>query len=121
VGPDGVAVRDGVLRSQGNGTLRVNWGDAREALLRQNENVALMVRTLEDFRYSLLEVQLSRPPDGSLSLRVRLEGHNPAVKDGHPFRFIIAFSGDLEEILAAVREGRRLGGALLKGGLDFAR
>lgn len=118
---EGVIIDTGKLRAEGSGVLRVNWGASRDALMRQSEEVALMVRALEDFHYSTLQITLDRPPDGSLSIKVTMEGRNPAVKEGYPFRFNISFSGDLEKILVAVREGQRLGADLLRGGIGGAR
>ncbi len=117
VSATGVAIESGVVRAGGGGVLKVAWGGSRDALIGQGEPVSLMVRTLEDFRYSALGLTIERPADGSLALTVALDGHNPAVKDGYPFRFNISFTGDLEEILAAVREGRRLGTDLFRGSL----
>jgi hypothetical protein len=56
-----------------------------------------------------------------LTLAIGLEGANPAVLDGYPFRFNINLSGELAPILAAVREGRRIGAELLQGGLGAQR
>jgi len=113
----GAGIEPSTLEAEGVGVLRVNWGSARGALLRQGDEVALMVRALEDFRYSSLRITVARPLEGSLSLKVAMEGRNPAVRAGHPFRFNISFSGNLENILAAVAEGRRLGADLLQGGI----
>lgn len=117
---DGMTIESGTLEAEGGGVLRVAWGTSRDAMMAQGEQVALMVRTLEDFHYSSLRLTIERPADGSLSLRVAMEGRNPAVKDGHPFRFNISLGGDLEEILAAIREGRRVGTSLLRGGFGGA-
>ena len=54
---------------------------------------------------------------GTLTLAIGLDGANPAVLDGYPFRFNVNLSGQLAPILAAVREGRRIGAELLHGGL----
>lgn len=118
--PAGVAIESGAIKAEGSGVLKVAWGSARDTLMRQGEQVALMVRALEDFRYSTLRITINRPVDGSLSFMVAMEGHNPAVKDGYPFRFNIALSGELEKILAAIREGGRLGTDLFRGSLGGA-
>ncbi len=117
----GARIGPSTLAAEGGGVLRVNWGSARDALLRQGAEVALMARALEDFRYSSLRITVERPVEGSLSLKVAMDGHNPAVRDGHPIRFNIAFTGNLENILAAVAEGRRLGADLLQGGIGATR
>lgn len=116
----GLAVESGNMQAEGGGVLKVAWGSSRDAMVQQGESVALMVQTLEDFHYSTLKAVIDRPADGSLSIKVAMEGHNPAVKNGYPFRFNISFGGDLESILAAVREGRRLGSSLFRGSLGGA-
>ncbi len=113
----GVAIESGTVQAEGGGVLRVAWGSSRDALMRQGEPVALMVRALEDFHYSTLRMAIDRPADGSAALKIFMEGHNPAVKDGYPFRFNISLAGELEKILAAIRDGERLGASLFRGSL----
>lgn len=117
VGPEGVVIEGGRLAAGGAGRISVDWGAARETLVQSGEQVALTVRALEDFRYDSLTIGVDRPADGTLTLDIGLEGANPEVLDGHPFRFNIALSGRLEPILAAVREGRRIGAELIRGGI----
>jgi hypothetical protein len=116
----GVTIEAGTVQAKGGGVLRVDWGSSRQALVQQGESVALTVQALEDFRYSTLRVTIDRPAEDSLSIKVAMEGRNPAVRDGYPFRFNISLSGELEKILAAVQEGRRLGSSLLDGSLGGA-
>ena len=85
--------------------------------MNSGEQVALTVNALEDFRYDSLSIGIDQPEDGALTLAIGLEGANPAVLDGYPFRFNINLSGELAPILEAVREGRRIGAELLQGGL----
>jgi hypothetical protein len=117
IGPTGLAVVAGRLDSAGAGSIQVDWGSAREMLVNAGEHVALTVNALEDFRYDSLSIGIDQPEDGALTLAIGLEGANPAVLDGYPFRFNINLSGELAPILAAVREGRRIGAELLQGGL----
>ncbi len=117
IGPTGLAVVAGRLDSAGAGSIQVDWGPARETLVNAGEYVALTVNALEDFRYQSLSIGIDQPEDGALTLAIGLEGANPAVLDGYPFRFNINLSGELAPILAAVREGRRIGAELLQGGL----
>ncbi|MCH8950987.1 MAG: YdbH domain-containing protein [Proteobacteria bacterium] len=116
IGRAGLAVAGGRLDSAGAGTIRVDWGAARETLVAAGEQVALAVDALEDFRYDSLSIGIDQPEDGALTLAIGMAGSNPAVFDGHPIQFNINLSGDLAPILAAVREGRRIGAALLQGG-----
>jgi hypothetical protein len=117
IGRTGLAVAGGRLDSAGAGVIRVDWGSARETLVNSGEQVALTVSALENFGYDLLSIGIDQPEDGALTLAIGLEGANPAVLDGYPFRFNINLSGELAPILEAVREGRRIGAELLQGGL----
>jgi hypothetical protein len=116
IGRSGLAVAGGRLDSAGAGAIRVDWGSARETLVSAGEQVALAVGALEDFRYDSLSIGVDQPEDGALTLAIGMAGSNPAVFDGHPIQFNINLSGDLAPILAAVREGRRIGAELLRGG-----
>ncbi|MGM0584380.1 MAG: intermembrane phospholipid transport protein YdbH family protein, partial [Pseudomonadota bacterium] len=121
VGRNGISVEGGRLEADGPGVVRVNWGGARETLVGAGEQAELAVRALEDFRYEALSMGVDQAPGEALTLSVRLEGANPEVLDGHPFRFNVNLSGRLEPILEAVRQGRRIGADLIRGGLGGAR
>lgn len=118
---DGVFVDRGKLAAESGGVVRLRSAKAKQALSGQGEQVSLMLRALEDFRYDVLELTVHRPPQGELELGVVMEGRNPAVLDGYPFRFNISLSGDIEPLLAALQEGRRLSGELLERALDLER
>lgn len=121
VGPQGVGIDGGEVAAGGPGVLRVDWGPARERLVGSGREVRLAVEALENFRYDTLSVRLSKGAGGPLELGIALAGANPDVLDGYPFQFNINLSGDLDPILRAVREGRRIGGALLEGGIGAGR
>ncbi len=115
--PEGAVIADGRIRAEKAGVIRVKWGEAREAMLAQGDEVGLMVRALEDFRFNRLEVGLSRPSDGQLALAITLAGNNPAVLDAQPFVFNITLSGNLEDLLSALSAGQGLTADLLRGRL----
>ena len=117
-GDKGVVIADGLLRAEENGVLRVQLGATKQVLERQGEQVALMVQALENFHYETLELRVARPPGGQLELGVHMEGKNPDVMEGHPFRFNISLSGQLEPVLAALHEGRALTTDLLRGAME---
>jgi len=121
IGPTGLTVADGRLDSAGAGAIRVDWGSARETLVNSGEQVALTVNALEDFGYDSLSIKVDQPDAGALTLAIGLEGANPAVLEGYPFRFNINLSGELAPILEAVREGRRIGADLLHGGFGSSQ
>jgi hypothetical protein len=77
-----------------------------------------MVRALKDFRYDILSLTVTRPASGDLALGITMQGNNPDVLDGYPFKFNINLTGDLEPILAALQTGRRLTTDLLQRALE---
>lgn len=113
----GVGIDGGKLDGQQPGVIRVDFGSARDTLTGAGKQVELAVQTLEDFHYQQLSLGISKPQDGELTLAVGLNGNNPSVLDGHPFRFNITLSGRLEPILEAIQAGNRISAGLLRGGL----
>ncbi|MDF1737033.1 MAG: YdbH domain-containing protein [Minwuia sp.] len=118
VGESGVVVRQGRLVADGPGTLRLD-GDVLRGILGQQggEEIDLMIRTLEDFRYDLLEVSLDKPLQGETKMLVTLGGLNPAVLDGHPFRFNISVSGDADRLLATILTVYRASSGVIEQGI----
>lgn len=115
--PDGVAIQDGRLTGTQPGTIRVDFGSARQTLSSAGEQVDLAVRALENFQYKALALDVSKPLGGELRIGVGLDGNNPDVLEGYPFRFNITLSGRLEPILEAIRAGERISTDLLRGSL----
>lgn len=113
----GITVSDGHLAAEGPGAIRVDWGGARDRLVASGRQVELAVKALEDFRYQSLDIGIDQPAGGALTLAIGLDGANPALLDGYPFRFNVNLSGQLAPILEAVRAGRRVGGDLIRSGL----
>ena len=118
LGPDGPIIFDGKLEAEDDGFIKVHWGEARESLISQGSEFALMVQALDNFQYRILSVGVKRPSNHELSLLIQLEGANPDVLDGYPFRFNINLMGDLEKILAAIAKGQSLTQDLLRGRLN---
>jgi hypothetical protein len=112
---------DGRLKAQEAGVLQVHLGSARETLEKQGQAMSLMVRALEDFHYTALEIGLARPAGADVTLAVKLEGNNPTVLDGYPFRFNINLSGDLNQLLAALQAGQGLTAEVLERAMEVDR
>lgn len=118
VGESGVVVRQGKLVADGPGTLQLDGNVLRGILGQQGgEEIDLMIRTLEDFRYDLLEVSLEKPLKGETTMLVTLGGLNPAVLDGHPFRFNISVSGDADRLLATILTVYRASSGVIEQGI----
>ena len=113
IGPDGVAVPDAALAERAPGQLRFNSPTAAQALESGGEPVALMLQALEDFHYETLKLTGEKAADGEVRLRIELQGRNPEVLDGRTFRFNINLTGNLNPLLSAVIQGRRLSSDLL--------
>jgi len=109
-----VLVQDGLLEAAGPGVLRFRSEQARHALAGGGEQVALLLQVLEDFHYQRLSLRLGRAEAAKADIRLRVEGANPAVKDGYPFILNITLSGNLDNALAAVVETLRLSDRALK-------
>ncbi len=120
IGPAGPIITDGELAAQETGFLKVHWGDTRESLENQGNEMALMVQALDNFQFKVLKVSVRRPSEGDLTLQVLLEGANPEVLDGYPFRFNMNLSGDLEPVLQAIAEGQSLTQDLLRARMNNA-
>lgn len=120
-GRAGFAVDNGTLKAESEGVLHVRLGSAKQTLEAQGEAMRLMVQALEDFRYSVFEIGLDRAPGADLTLKITLEGMNPNVLDGHPFRFNISLTGDIEPLLAALKAGQGLTADILEKAVDVAR
>jgi hypothetical protein len=117
LGPQGLRIDRGKLGAVDKGSIQVEFGAARDTLASQGESVGLMVRALKDFRYDILSLTLTRPESGDLALGITMQGNNPDVLDGYPFKFNINLTGDLEPILSALQTGRRLTTDLLQRAL----
>ena len=116
-GDEGVSIADGRIKADETGVLQVHFGSAKETLEKQGQAMQLMTQALEDFHYSAFEMGVTRRAGAGLDLTIRLEGMNPAVLEGYPFRFNIALSGDTEPLLTALKTGRGLSADVLGGAI----
>lgn len=116
---EAISVTGGKLVNVTPGVIR--YGQAGTASLRAggDENFALALEALENFQYSTLDLTIDKEAEGSTRLYVILEGKNPDVLDGYPFRININLQTNLSQVLDALREGYRLNPDLFKGGWTF--
>lgn len=114
---DGPIITEGGLAAENQGFIKVHWGDSRESLTNRGNEVALMVQALDNFQYRELTVGVRRRSNEDLTLQVLLEGSNPDVLNGYPFRINVNLYGDLENVLAAIAEGQSLTQDLLRARL----
>lgn len=93
-----VAVDSGGLAAAGPGVLRFKSDAAKQALASGGKYVALALQALEDFRYSKLDIRIDKALVGEGSVLMQVEGHNPAVLEGHPFAINLNVSGDVDKL-----------------------
>ena len=100
VSPDGMAIRNAVLTTGATGgEIRYRPRDAAANLASADENMALVMRALEQFNYDSIRIAIDENAAGELSLRVSLQGSSPKVYDGYPIVLNVNFSGDLADVL----------------------
>lgn len=105
---DDVEIDNAVLASEESGVLRFNSQAAKDMLGSAGEQMALVLDVLANFHYKSLSLKINRKLGQNAVLTMGLEGHNPDVKDGYPFKLNINLETNLDKILATVREGYRL-------------
>lgn len=103
-----VEIRAARLAADGAGVIKLESATAAAFLAAQGESVDLAMRALEDFHYSELTVAIDRKSGGDARVELSMLGHNPAVLDGHPFRFNITVNSNIDELLAALLQGYRI-------------
>lgn len=103
-----VEIDNAVLASEESGVLRFNSQAAKDMLGSAGEQMALVLDVLANFHYKSLSLKINRKLGENAVLTLGLEGHNPDVKDGYPFKLNINLETNLDKILATVREGYRL-------------
>lgn len=110
----GFMISGGRLASEGKGRLSIKSAAAKAALQGGGAPVALILAAIEDFRYRALSLAIDKPAAGKSRIRLKLEGSNPAVLDGHPFAFNIGLKGDVDKVLKLFRRGTGLASEILR-------
>ncbi|GAB5467043.1 MAG: hypothetical protein Kilf2KO_00730 [Rhodospirillales bacterium] len=113
------AIANGWLQAVDEGVIRIP--DAAERLglgdvSKEQPDLFFALEALADFRYSYLYATVSFSGSGELDLALTLEGNNPAVREGYPFKFNVTLGVNLSDLLAAFRLGQEITPALFDGG-----
>ena len=101
-------IADASLANRGVGVLRFRSEAASRALAAGGEPVELMLKALEDFRYEELKLSANTSDGEELELFITMLGQNPAVLEGHPFRFNIRLASNLPQLVEVLRQGSGL-------------
>ena len=102
------SLSNGQLSTTGGGIIRLQSEAATQALAGAGEQVALMLSALENFHYEQLELGVDMAADGNTKVDLFMEGRNPQLLDGRPFRFNINLTGNAHPLLAALGRGNQI-------------
>jgi hypothetical protein len=116
-----VEIKDGLLKADGPGVLQFRSQQAKQALSGGGKQVDLLLRVLDDFRYSDLSLTIGRERSGSALIQLKLSGHNPAVMDGHTFNLNINLEGNADNLIAALLEAFRLSDSAIRATVGSAQ
>lgn len=114
-----VTIRDGQLFTMAPGTLRFKSDKAVQMLSGTGEEMNLLLQALQDFQYSELTLHLDKSATHDLTAQLSLLGHNPAIKDGRPFRLNIKLESNIDKILRAISQGYDLSTRVLHGSFSL--
>jgi len=93
-----VAIDEGQLQSDAPGRIAYRGNTLDEQLSASNASVDLLLQALQDFRYDSLSVRVNKATNGLGRLGLSLEGRNPALLDGYPFRLNINLDSDFDRL-----------------------
>ncbi len=118
LGTESIAIDNGWLQAVDEGVIRIPNAAERLGLgqiSQEQKQLLFALDALSDFHYTYLYATVSFGAEGDLDLALTLEGNNPAVLDGYPFKFNVTFGVDLADLLAAFRRGREITPELFDG------
>ncbi len=72
-------------------------------LAKEYPQMTTVLDTLEDFRYDLLESQLSYDDQAILQLKTRIRGYNPSFENGRIINFNLNIEEDVQALLDSLR------------------
>lgn len=102
----GIRVKQGRIDALKPGGRIQLTAERLKALASQSEAMKLVAQALEDFRYSVLDSGIDYDEDGTLLLKLHLEGNSPEVGNGRP----VVLNINLEENIPALLTSLQLSG-----------
>jgi hypothetical protein len=101
----GVTIQDGQFEARPpGGVIRYEASpEATKAVTQANASMQLVLKALNNFRYNVLEVGAQYIEDGTLNLKVRLEGRNPDQKKSPPIHFNLTVQENIPALLKSLQ------------------
>ncbi len=111
-------IKEGELFSDGPGTLRY-LSENSSLPTKNNKQVETLVRVLEDFRFSTLKLHLNGDIKTALESSIRIEGFNPAFRNGKAIQLHVNLSGAIGQILQSAYQSYTIPDKIEKRMLQF--
>jgi len=100
----GLKMSAGTLDARAPGGLIRYLGTASMQQFAATDGAAGMaMQILSDFRYRVLHMQADYQPDGEMSLKIALKGHNPSFENGRPIEFNFNVEENVLKLLQSLR------------------
>ncbi len=109
-------IEDAVLEASDDGGVIQYEAETTDAASQSNENAKLLFDALKDFRYRVLKIGLDGDVAGTMLLTLNVEGMNPEVLAGAPFKLNIGIESELAELLNTLNRPRAEIDAVVRGG-----
>jgi hypothetical protein len=93
-----VSIAAGRLAARAPGTLSYLPHKLPSEVATAGESVDLVLRALSDFRYDALSLDLDKSAEGEGTVKLQLQGNNPAVMSGHPFNINIRLDSNFDRL-----------------------
>lgn len=104
MGKTGIEVHQGKVEARAPGGV-IQYHSAEETLSSLSHlgpQMQLVVDALENFKYDVLRAGVDYAPDGTLNLRIRLEGKNPDLQLGRPIHVNFNFEENIPSLLKSL-------------------
>ncbi len=109
-------IEDAVLEASDSGGVIQYEAATTDAASESNENAKLLFDALKDFHYRVLRIGLNGDVAGTMMLTLNVEGMNPEVLSGAPFKLNIGIESELAELLNTLNRPRMEIDAAIRGG-----
>lgn len=90
-----VSIRQGHMASGGEGVIRYAPGDAAPLRKGQNAQTDLLLKALENFHFTLLNLTVDSERPDLVKLGLAIKGSNPDLYDGKPIELNVNLNGDI--------------------------
>lgn len=112
---DGLRITKGQLQARNpGGVIRYLGTESVQSLALTDKTTQMALNILSDLRYRQLQVGIDAAPDGEMTLRIELKGHNPGYENGRPIEFNLNIEENVLKLLYSLRMADEIGGRLEK-------